>query len=338
MQNEPAANGPAPGNYVPVIDSIRFLAALWVFFSHFTGEIRSYSDGIASRLLGAGFDGVSAVVLFFIISGFCIHLPNADRAGFHVWRYFLRRYVRIGLPLAACLIVMHLLGGKAYFGGESVLWSVYAELVYYTLYPFIFVLQRKWGFGPLLLGSSVLSLGVTLAQADALRIWEFGWLAWVWGLPIWIAGAAMAQKFRQGHLPRLPGKPAVWRAGIWLISVAALMLVFHSPIKIGYPVSMYLFAAVSFFWISRELAAGRSRLGDLSYLGQFTYSLYLMHNIVIGYSIDLTGPTKHAGQLLGILAGVVLVTAAFYYLVERPAHRLARWLTAPRPQPASSPG
>lgn len=338
MPKEPAAHGPA---YVPVIDSIRFLAALWVFFSHYAGQLRDYSDSIAARLLGASFDGVAAVVLFFIISGFCIHLPYADRPGFHVWRYFLRRYVRIGLPLVACLIVMHLLGGFASAGGQSVLWSVYAELVYYTLYPVIFVMQRKWGFGPVLLASSALSLGVTLAWPDTIRIWEFGTLTWVWGLPIWIAGAALAQKYRQGQLASLPGKPMFWRAGIWLLSVGALLLVFHSPVKVGYPVSMYLFALAAFFWISRELSAGASRLGKLSYLGQFTYSLYLMHNVVIGYFLDVTGPTVSALQLLAMLAAVVVVTAAFFYLVERPAHRLARWLTAARPQraiPAGGPG
>ena len=62
------------------LDTIRFLAALWVALSHGAIPWQSLSDerysALALKALGASFSGVCAVMVFFIVSGLCIHLPQ----------------------------------------------------------------------------------------------------------------------------------------------------------------------------------------------------------------------------------------------------------------------
>jgi peptidoglycan/LPS O-acetylase OafA/YrhL len=63
------------------LDSIRFSALVVVLF-HFGLISRSYLGtdprglaAVSRGILGSLFDGPAAVIVFFVISGFCIHFP-----------------------------------------------------------------------------------------------------------------------------------------------------------------------------------------------------------------------------------------------------------------------
>ncbi len=80
------------------LDTLRFVAALTVALSHGAGPpLALWLDKSAtwSRLfIGAydvSFDGVAAVMVFFVVSGFCIHFGPASGAPFRVLPFWTRR-------------------------------------------------------------------------------------------------------------------------------------------------------------------------------------------------------------------------------------------------------
>src|SRR6516162_9002412 len=87
------------------LDALRFLLAFWVAVSHF--EVFPLFAGVDTgnklgRLLVHGwstlFYGLPAVIVFFVISGFCIHLPFRHFETLSIGKYYARRYTRILVP------------------------------------------------------------------------------------------------------------------------------------------------------------------------------------------------------------------------------------------------
>src|SRR5260370_1171252 len=108
------------------------------------------------RLLTRGWDtvvfGTPAVIVFFVISGFCIHLPFIGSETISIGRYYLRRYTRILIPVAGALCVYRLFGQHLIFWGEhsvlweSPLWSLACEEIYYAAYPLLRWLRNRLGW------------------------------------------------------------------------------------------------------------------------------------------------------------------------------------------------
>jgi len=118
------------GGRFPVLDALRIVLALCVTLDHvgvfplFAGVDSSTPLG---RLLVHGWItviwGVPAVIGFFVISGFCIHLPFRGDQEFFVGRYYARRYARILIPVAAAIAVWRAVGiNQPLWGPDSVLW------------------------------------------------------------------------------------------------------------------------------------------------------------------------------------------------------------------------
>ena len=96
--------------HFPVLDALRFVLALWVTIGHsevfplFAGvDVATRFGRFVTHAWSSLVFGTPAVIVFFVISGFCIHLPYQGDAPFPVGRYYLRRYVRILIPVAAAL-------------------------------------------------------------------------------------------------------------------------------------------------------------------------------------------------------------------------------------------
>src|SRR5258708_11327153 len=90
----------------PILDALRFALAFWVTTDHlgafplFAGaNLNATIVRILSHGWSSVFWGVPAVICFFAISGFCIHLPYYHTGALPIGRYYVRRYVRILLPL-----------------------------------------------------------------------------------------------------------------------------------------------------------------------------------------------------------------------------------------------
>src|SRR5271169_5826452 len=118
-------------NRYPVLDALRFILALWVAIGHygvfplFAGADQSSSLGrFLTHAWSSIVFGTPAVIVFFVISGFCIHLPFRAKTKLPVARFYLRRYTRILIPVIGALLVYRLDGAKLHFWGEhSILWQ-----------------------------------------------------------------------------------------------------------------------------------------------------------------------------------------------------------------------
>jgi peptidoglycan/LPS O-acetylase OafA/YrhL len=329
------------------IDSLRFVAAMWVAFGHGAWipmrQLLQGSDSFGQAIYavnGVMFNGVAAVIVFFVISGFCIHLPYVGAEKIELREYFIRRYIRVGGPLVAILLIGQLWSDPAGRAVRQVLWTVYCELAYYTLYPLLFALFRRYPLWYLIAAATAISSLLIVTHWSFLRQWEFGTLAFLVAYPPWLLGCLLADKIKRGELTQSNVSIWYWRGGAWLYSVFSMIGVFHSPIRIGYSASLLPFSFYCYFWLQQELLRWRTRapLQWLESAGGWSFSVYLVHKIVITEFSELRLPVSPLLNWALLFAAVLGVSHLFYLVIERPAHtaarRLARSVRRAVPSPA----
>jgi peptidoglycan/LPS O-acetylase OafA/YrhL len=277
--------------------------------------------------------GPPAVIAFFVISGFCIHYPFAKAdAKLPVIRFYLRRYLRIGLPIVAVAIILFriqptvtLLGEKSVFW-QSTLWSVLCEEVYYAFYPLILIAIRHFGLGPLIV-SGLSSLAVITRTFPVVEWSEIGVISTsIVLLPVWLLGAYLAKWARSTRLARkeIAGfSVGWWRAGAWALMWLALIFHFHSFLHqtvTGIIVGIYVY-----LWLRVELQISTTPGPFLLWFGTWSYSLYLIHPLVISSAFrngfDVSTSLVDWGLTMVSIFGFSYL---FFLLIEAPSHALAR--------------
>jgi peptidoglycan/LPS O-acetylase OafA/YrhL len=316
------------------LDAIRFVCAIWVVIGHFSPP--PILEGIGkSTLFGFIINGVysnlwsgpSAVIVFFVISGFCIHYPQSNQLKIvSIPSYFLRRYIRIGIPLVIAIILSQFLKVKLYLFNDSILWSLVAELIYYTIYPVILKI-RQLGFSWLQMFfiSFIAALLVAMTNPSAGNYPSFGiGLNWILGFPCWILGVQLAELVFEDNEPK-PKHIWLWRMSVWGSSVVCSILRYHSPVK--YPWTLNFFAVLVLFWLLQEIRLYRYEIPPkiLEWGGRWSYSLYLIH--VLAQSIWLSIPQVNLGNLINWVVNmmfILILSYVFALLIEFPSHKLAR--------------
>jgi len=292
---------------IPGLDTLRLVAA----------AIVALSPGAAFPL--------AAAVVFFVISGLCIHrdaaLGAAERAG----PFWLRRSIRILVPLAAAQGLAILLGAKARAGLDVALWSLWCELIYYALYPFLRPAFRRHGVANLTIVSLVIAGAVVVLRWGAPDYAGFSvWFAWLAAAPAWMLGCLMAEQLAAVGSGAGMGCVWGWRLAVCGYAALAMAAVARSPIVIGYPALLFPFPVLAYLWILAEIrqAERRGVWRALEWGGRRSYSLYLVHGLAIAVtplSASALGATWGL-RLAAILAGALV----FHAIVEAPAHALAR--------------
>lgn len=274
------------GSRIGVLDALRFVAALFVVFGHvgnppLTGAL-DRSDALQHVIIGVYnnlFPAVPAVIVFFVISGFCIHYPFRHGGRFQVPPFLARRYLRIGIPLAVAVLLARPFDVRLALFHNSILWSLAAELIYYTLYPGLRWLRARWGWGRIVGASYLLACGGILVHPEALDYSPFGiGLNWLIAAPCWLLGCWLAEvDFAAVRWDRV--QLWSWRLGVWGLGVVCSVLRFHSPV--GYPWTLNLFAIAVALWLRVEIAANRVHPTPRvwAWAGLWSYSMYLVHMI-----------------------------------------------------------
>ena len=322
--------------------------------------------------LYAGWIGVP---LFFVISGFCIQLSRQSAVGRGQtgwFRFYLQRFFRVyppylvvflGLWAMAVLrhhtvnpqsVVTHLglvqnLWPQWMYDLNASLWSVAVEWQLYLIYPLAWVASRAWGWRICL----TLAAGLEMALNGWPMLNQLGL-----GQPLpqffnhspfaywfsWSLGAALADYY-------LKDKPILaewWQKPLWFGFLGASLC--FKPL---YPLS-FLYAALFFAsliagrlfapkpsaWLGTQFFSGYALTGlrnHLAWIGQISYSVYLMHIPILSLYPWLA---RHIHGMLFLdrwgqfvisvlLWPVILaVSWAVYHGLEKPSIRLGKWVQA----------
>jgi peptidoglycan/LPS O-acetylase OafA/YrhL len=318
-------------DHVRGLDMLRFLSALSVMLAHLGAPPlpTSLPHGLASQLFRGfwnnAFPGAPAVIVFFVVSGFCIHYPSEKCPGAFKWlSFYVRRFVRIYPPLLAAAWLVRWLGLHE---GETlgvIVWSVKCELLYYAAYPAFRILQRTMSWVAMTFLAAVIAVGV-LAKFSTNEFMNLQlWQAALAGLPAWLLGVVLAAR------PQLPVPQRLrlwaWRLAVYLAACLVCVLRFHAGV--GFPWGTLPFSLLVFLWIRVELAwwSQHEPPSWLEWAGRWSYSLYLMHFAAAA----LLNQWREMNKLLWTdwalrMAVALALGYVFYLAVEKPSQLLARW-------------
>jgi peptidoglycan/LPS O-acetylase OafA/YrhL len=327
----------------PVLDALRIFLAFWVTMAHFGVFPLFAGVDTATRFghtLVHGWSSIvwgnPAVIGFFVISGFCIHLPFRNEEHLSVGPYYARRYIRILVPVSAAIAVTQLTGDRQTIFGKhdvlwsGVLWSLFCEEIYYAVYPMTRWIRRRFGWTIVLAPVFLLAVILAVICRNALNGSLLGAVEAAAILyPIWLLGCALAEQ--SDRLPELSSTPAIWgwRFLAWLGSWSCEMLHF----KLGATRAQVLlcFGVLAYLWIRKEIEYSKAHRVwiPLASAGLWSYSLYLMHIPAIMFFKKLSLPgLGHNLDWCATIAFVMGTSYLFYLCVERPSHRLARKFSA----------
>lgn len=315
------------------LDSLRFILAMWVLIGHqeYPDLVRGFNLDSWMQLLAVGVwhnlvSGPAAVIVFFVISGFCIHYPYSGGRELEILPYYVRRHIRIWIPMLIGILYGQWTGIKLSLFHDSILWSLLAEELYYLFFPVLLHFFRKYGIRKVLLFSYGPALCVIMSNPHAGDYPSYGpLLNWILGLPCWLLGCRLAELFRTGNLVIPSGLEIwIWRFGAWGVSIVCSILRFHTSVR--YPINLTLFGVFAFFWLGKEIAYHQKvkPWKALELAGLASYSIYLVHVQSLRIIQTKWPPEGNVIMWALELLAVVGMCFCFYTLVERPVYLLAK--------------
>jgi peptidoglycan/LPS O-acetylase OafA/YrhL len=356
-------------DHIPRLDVLRAAAILLVFFFHYysmgpgsgwlpwNGLVRDYSQWPIYSLpfLPVMWGGLLGVPLFFVLSGFCIHLsflrrPDRFTVKDFYWRRFLRIYPAYFVCLVACVLLtqwmpykyevwyqvpihmflIHNLVKMTFSGINGVFWSLGVEAQFYLFYPLLLLARKKWGLQACLIASVALNVLCQLHNALTRHTIESP-ISSVWSMPLltwcnWILGACLAEAYVE--------KRRFFQRGALIFVLSLFLFVLAQSFK-HQLVESYFFAAVLCAVLMDRYLAWKAPVSRferfLIPIGLVSYSLYLWHVPVIRLSYDLINYEKwpqtfwmgHFVYLPVIMVLNVPVVLLSYYYMEQ---TFPRWL------------
>jgi len=318
--------------------------------------------------LGILMDGSDSVLLFFAMSGFVLFLPYLRAAGRDTYPQFLiKRVCRIYLPYLAALACSigadllfyrpldgmfprwygwhrpvpmasvwgHLMfirhDGLAEF--NPAFWSLVHEMRISIAFPLVAFLALRlslaWGF--------VVSMGLCFGGfmlANVTGVADFSTLGYS---GLFVLGALIAR-----YLPQIrafvESRSALGKTMILILGFAVLKSTHLLPerdYQFWAIVPLHGTAVAIFMILSLTTVHFRRFLhtAPLRWLGKVSYSLYLIHGIIL-YSLVSLFWKRTSHHILLLLFGVAIalsVVGSFYRWVERPSILLGRRLTRREP-------
>lgn len=377
-------NRAAPTDQLPSLTALRGLAALWVVLYHFSVQCLPRLDAVPhSYLIHKGY---LAVDFFFMLSGFVMthvyHRAFAESVARNYRSFLIARVARI-YPLHLLVLLLfvatvlaaqfstgglpHSLRDAPWQGPYSVgafvanvlmlqglnagewswnypAWSISVEFMAYLIFPFALpLIWRASGAAKATAGLAIVALLALLALVthDNFDQWD-GPITLLRCLPEFILGTLLYCAFRE--LPRNSIVSRDWTAfGVLVLIVVCLHAGAPDLLIAGLFAILVLAAVVNNGAFSRLANAA-----PLIWLGEISYSLYLLHGLVqfvvdklLGYfgvedAANLT--IERSLALLVLMVAVCLMAShATYFCVEVGCRRYLRELFGGRrakPAPA----
>lgn len=358
--------------HIRELDGVRGIAAIMVLFHHvcFTSiRPQDWGPGVRALYHLSEF-GNSGVDLFFVLSGFLItSLLIQDRDSPSFYRnFYWKRVLRI-LPLyILCLIGVYLFvpGSHAYVllaalfvvnfaqafhvTSTGPFWTLAIEEQFYLLWP---TAVRSRSVPQLIRWSAGIGLSAVLLRLAAASVGHHNYdLTFLHcdGLAI---GALIACCYSQRNAQRSPEAviPTRWIASAFvagLLLFACLFLPYSGAREFAFMsaaaqtgISLLTGSIIAFVIVhtgARYLAIFRSRV--FTFFGLISYAIYMIHTYVLMAYDHLRGPlppgdlAAYTARFVIVLGISVLLSLLTYYLIERPALSLRKYVLAPS-QPSS---
>jgi peptidoglycan/LPS O-acetylase OafA/YrhL len=350
------------------IDALRALAAFLVLWTHTAEVFVSFagpgnSGGQWVNAIAHQLDfGRIGVITFFAISGFVIPMSlKRDGSGSALRQFAIGRFFRLypafwvsilpgaltfywiwGKPFSATDVLLNLTMIPSAFGAqpaEGLYWTLQIELSFYVLC--VLLHRVRW------LHSWTRLLQVTFALLAGFLIFRRQpWQLELVHLSIMFFGAACRQYVVSRATPdKKSPLPLAIYAGFWIAVFPAYGLFSiwrgHDAAHphIGTFVTSYALGMLVFI---ATLSVPNLKTAVGAWLGKISYSLYLLHPVVL-YSlfwwIGHKGPASlqhlHLGLYVLLCAGISVMLAALnYYLVEKPCIRLGNRIKTRLARPA----
>jgi peptidoglycan/LPS O-acetylase OafA/YrhL len=346
MHSNKSARVVLPSDHDPALDGFRGLAILFVIWSHATDL------GIPkSLLLNLEGTGRYGVFLFFVLSSFLLSRQiltcnEVKLKSIRYWtNYCLRRFLRIYPAFAitlVCYVLFHnwhpekfpstwpvawsvlTLQRKA-----SVFWTIAVEFKYYFLLPIGALLFRRTmqnlRYSTSLFVSLCLVLSILFPPKFGIHIGSY--------IPIFLCGtyvAVLSVSIKTGHIGSIRkstinsmGKialilillmsPSVWRLFDNDMDLDTFHL-WHLPFGVAW--GMVLLSGVNGNGVVRNIASFK----PLRLLGRISFSLYLLHMLIIGWVNVITESVIF--RLAIFIPAIILISTINWYLVEYPLSRI----------------
>jgi peptidoglycan/LPS O-acetylase OafA/YrhL len=317
--------------HLPFLDGIRGIAILVVFLFHslaasfgfgklpWNGLFPDFDTTRSFLVLYPFTYGSAGVAMFFVVSGFCIHLSH-QRSKDKGWLLFAnRRLFRIYPPYLLAIALFFFISPwgsldinsfprliqffshvfsiqnfseKTLFGINPSFWSIAVEVQLYAIYPLLLLFTKRLGWKSALLIVGTIEVSIrTLAMVYGfwaenplplfVTLSPFGfWLSWS-------IGAYLCECFLAGRSSRL----FAFRFDVICLIAFALPL-FRPTAGFKFLAFSFLTATAIERLMTEKWKLPTSRLATiawnhLSLLGTVSYSFYLLHQPIINLTGEL---------------------------------------------------
>jgi peptidoglycan/LPS O-acetylase OafA/YrhL len=347
----------APREKLYELQTLRFLAAFLVFFSHLEDRFENWEQRYHLTIPRLGLDGQLGVDVFFVISGFVMGYVALDKFGQQgAARKFASDRVSKILPLywiltlVQCVVFLagsHL-GGNfdmarlnpeellkslffiPYFNAEGkhrpVLgqgWTLNYEMAFYIVVAASLFLRKAWAIAAITASFLLVWFigNILHAQSDALRIWSVP-IIFEFLLGFYIAIARNRWLAAGRALPRIPG-----------VNLLVTAILVGHIVLFGREAPLWVNAMVGLTTVGLCVLTKNTPPKDILQramvrLGDSSYSLYLSHNLallVVGVLWrGIFGAAAVWAYLPVMIATGLAAGHLCHLLIERPATKWMR--------------
>lgn len=341
------------------LDGLRGIAAIYVLVHHarlaltqsyYNGlnlhpEKYEWYDKVMVYFFGIFKFGHEAVIVFFVLSGFLIHLkqakPDYNFEDFKIIKYIQKRIIRIYPTLLVSLLLCFLFDYTKYlfiedistsifskynvynfvcnfflipdspaWGNNSPIWSLKHEWFFYIIYPLLLWLaQKHFSFSLFIIMGLyfcfIFDINVPLINSAA------------YTLVVWILGCVLAELYQKqkSHLLK-------WIPYLTLLVIPYFIL--RKP-NMYFPFSDIIFGFITIgfltFIINEKKGITKLILTKFTWLGAFSYSIYLLHypfldfyqTLILNYQPNNILPYHLWYVVLSVIITLPIIYLIYYY-------------------------